>query len=111
MLDRNMEKAIRPPSLGFARDEFRRPPQGYYRQRREWLVDKAGRKRIRHLNEIVLLCGAAVGWLYVIVNGRRQREPMVVVKKHFLFYPEYSHGVWREGRAGNPRLQRRDAAK
>jgi len=65
-------------------------------------VDNGHRKRVWHVIEVVLLCGAAAGWLYVIVNGRRQKEPMVAVKKHFLFYPEYSHGVWREGPCGQP---------
>jgi hypothetical protein len=45
---------------------------------------------------ILLVFVAAAGWLYVIVNERRQNDPMVIVRKHFVFYPEYSHGVWRE---------------
>ena len=31
------------------------------------------------------------------VNEHRQKDPLVIVKKHFLFYPEYSHGFWRQG--------------
>ncbi len=46
---------------------------------------------------ILLVFVAAAGWLYVIVNERRQNDPMAIVRKHFVFYPEYSQGVWREG--------------
>lgn len=48
---------------------------------------------------IVVLAGGA-GWLYVLYNDHRSKEPVEVVKKHFVFYPEFSHGVWRE--AGCP---------
>ncbi len=43
------------------------------------------------------MLGAAAGWLYIAVNQHRQNDPMGIVKKHFLFYPEYSHGIWHEG--------------
>jgi hypothetical protein len=46
------------------------------------------------------LVGAAV-WLYVIYAGRRAHDPVEIVKKHFVFYPEYSHGVWREAKCAN----------
>jgi hypothetical protein len=45
---------------------------------------------------ILLTLVAAAGWLYVIYNQERSNDPMEVVKKRFVFYPEYSHGVWRE---------------
>jgi len=48
----------------------------------------------------LLALGAAAGWLYVIFNEHRQNDPMGIVRRHFLFYPEYSHGVWREGSCG-----------
>ena len=45
---------------------------------------------------ILLAVGAAAGWLYVAVNQRRQNDPTGIVKRHFFFYPEYSHGAWSE---------------
>jgi hypothetical protein len=60
-------------------------------------VDKAHWRRLEYAGVAVLLCVAAAGWIYVAVNEHRQKDPVVIVKKHFLFYPEYSHGVWREG--------------
>jgi hypothetical protein len=50
---------------------------------------------------IALIAGAAAGWIYVIVNQHRQNDPLGIVKKHFLFYPEYSRGVWHEGPCPN----------
>jgi hypothetical protein len=49
----------------------------------------------------VLAFIAGAGWLYVIYNEHRSKEPMEVVKKHFIFYPEYSRGSWREGQCSN----------
>jgi hypothetical protein len=49
----------------------------------------------------LLVLGAAAGWLYVIVSEHRQNDPMGIVRKHFVFYPEYSHGVWRERKCVN----------
>jgi hypothetical protein len=49
---------------------------------------------------ILLMLVAAGGWLYVTYNGYRANNPTEIVKKHFVFYPEYSHGVWREGSCG-----------
>ncbi len=43
-----------------------------------------------------MVLAAVAGWAYVAVNVHRQKDPVVIVKKHFLFYPEYSHGVWTE---------------
>jgi len=45
----------------------------------------------------VLVFAAGAGWLYVIYNEHRSKQPLEVVRKHFIFYPEYSHGSWREG--------------
>jgi len=57
--------------------------------------------RFKHAFLIVLVFVAAAGWLYVIVNEHRQNDPMGIVRKHFVFYPEYSHGVWREAKCIN----------
>ena len=54
----------------------------------------------RHFKNVaLLLCVifAGAGWLYVIYNQHRSNEPVEIVKKHFVFYREYSQGVWREG--------------
>jgi len=50
----------------------------------------------KHAFLILLTLVAVAGWLYVIYKEERSNEPMEIVKKHFVFYPEYSHGVWRE---------------
>jgi len=47
---------------------------------------------------ILLTAISVAGWLYVLYNQRRSNDPMEIIKKHFIFYPEYSHGVWREAR-------------
>ena len=60
-------------------------------------VDKAHWRRLEYAGTVVLLCAAAAGWIYVAVNEHRQKDPVVIVEKHFLFYPEYSHGIWRQG--------------
>ena len=52
--------------------------------------------RLKHAGLILLTLVAAAGWLYVIYNEKRSNDPMEIVKKHFVFYPAYSHGVWRE---------------
>lgn len=57
---------------------------------------------------ILLTLVAAAGWLYVIYNQRKSNEPVEIVQKHFVFYPEYSHGVWHEGpcaRAGGEKCR------
>jgi hypothetical protein len=60
-------------------------------------VEKAHWRRIvEYAGAAVLLCAAAAGWIYVAVNEHRQKDPVVIVKKHFMFYQEYSHGIWRE---------------
>ncbi len=43
-----------------------------------------------------LVVASAAGWLYVIYNQNRAKDPLEVVRKHFVFYPDYSHGVWHE---------------
>jgi hypothetical protein len=49
----------------------------------------------------VLVFAAGAGWLYVIYNEHRSKQPLEVVRKHFIFYPEYSHGSWREGQCAD----------
>jgi hypothetical protein len=60
-------------------------------------MEKASWDRFKHAFLVLLVFVAAAGWLYVIVNDRRQNDPIQIVRKRFVFYPEYSHGVWREG--------------
>jgi hypothetical protein len=45
-----------------------------------------------------VLSGA--GWWFLIYEGNRAKDPLEIVRKHFVFYPEYSHGVWRDGPCG-----------
>lgn len=45
----------------------------------------------------VLAAAAASGWLYVIYVDHRSKEPIEIVRKHFVFYPEYRGGTWSEG--------------
>src|SRR5579863_3637360 len=54
------------------------------------------RRHFKSIFLILVVVASGLGWLYIFVNGRRQNEPMQVVKNHFAFYPDYSHGVWRE---------------
>jgi hypothetical protein len=51
---------------------------------------------LKNVSLLVLAVVAAAGWLYVLYNGKQANSPVQIVKKHFVFYPEYSHGVWRE---------------
>ena len=55
---------------------------------------------------ILLTLGAAAGWFYIIYKGRRANDPMEIVKKHFVFYPPYSHGTWRETECRNADTQK-----
>ena len=57
--------------------------------------------RFKNASLISCLVIAAAGWGYVIYNEHRSKEPVEIVKKHFVFYPEYAHGVWREGVCSN----------
>jgi len=56
---------------------------------------------LKHAPLILCVLLAAAGWLYVIYNEHRSNDPMEIVKKHFVFYPEYSRGAWREGQCLN----------
>jgi hypothetical protein len=49
-------------------------------------------------NAVLILLGVAgvAGWLALIYIQHRANQPIEIVKKHFVFYPEYSHGTWRE---------------
>jgi hypothetical protein len=44
------------------------------------------------------MLGALGGWGYVIYNQHRSRDPLEIVRKHFVFYPPYSHGIWGKTR-------------
>jgi hypothetical protein len=55
------------------------------------------RQRFKNALLILLVLVAAAGWLYVAYNEHRASDPTEIVKKQFVFYPEYSHGAWREG--------------
>jgi hypothetical protein len=62
-----------------------------------------------HIRRAILtLCVAvaAAGWLYVIYNERRSHDPTEIVKKHFVFYPDYSHGSWHEGQCADARKEK-----
>jgi hypothetical protein len=43
---------------------------------------------------VAVLAGA--GWAWVIHIRNLANSPTEVVKRHFVFYPEYSHGTWQE---------------
>jgi hypothetical protein len=55
----------------------------------------------KHTGLVLLTLAAIAGWLFVVYIQNRSREPMEIVKKHFVFYPEYSHGTWREAPCGD----------
>jgi hypothetical protein len=58
-------------------------------------------QRFKNALLILLVVVAAAGWMYVIYNAHRANDPTEIVRKHFVFYPEYSLGVWREGGCAN----------
>lgn len=50
----------------------------------------------------VIACAlSAAGWWFLIYQGNRAKDPLEIVRRHFVFYPEYSHGVWREAPCGD----------
>lgn len=57
--------------------------------------------RLKQCVLILAAFAAAAGWLYVIYSEKRANDPIEIVKKHFVFYPEYSHGVWKESQCAN----------
>jgi hypothetical protein len=64
-------------------------------------MQEAFGRRFKHICLVLLALVAAAGWFYVIYNEDRAKKPVEIVKKHFVFYSEYSHGVWREGPCPN----------
>jgi len=40
------------------------------------------------------ILAAGGGWGYVVYNQHQSHDPLEIVRKHFVFYPEYSHGIW-----------------
>jgi hypothetical protein len=51
---------------------------------------------------LVVVC--AVGWGALLLVQHRAKDPVEVVRKHFVFYPEYRSGRWSESAcAGNER--------
>jgi hypothetical protein len=58
-------------------------------------------RHFKHAFLVLLTLAGVAGWLLVIYAQNRSHEPMEIVKKHFAFYPEYQHGVWREGPCAN----------
>jgi hypothetical protein len=51
---------------------------------------------------------AAAGWVYILYTQNRANNPLEIVRKHFVFYPDYSRGVWREekcSQAGRAKCQ------
>lgn len=54
----------------------------------------------RHLKTVgfaAVCLVSAVVWCLLIYQSNRAKDPLEIVRRHFLFYPEYSHGVWRDG--------------
>ena|SRR5271165_1662831 len=64
-------------------------------------MQKSSWRRLEYGSLTLLVVAAAAGWLYVIYNQHRANDPVEIVKKHFVFYPEYSHGVWRQGQCAH----------
>ncbi len=57
---------------------------------------------------LVVACG--VGWAALAWIQHRAKDPVAVVREHFVFYPEYRNGAWSKGAcAASERA--RDAAK
>jgi hypothetical protein len=56
---------------------------------------------LKNISLAVLAFAAGAGWLYVIYNEHRSKQPLEIVRKHFVFYLEYAHGSWREGQCSS----------
>ncbi len=44
-----------------------------------------------------LVAACALGWGAVAWIQHQAKDPVAVVRKHFVFYPEYRGGAWSEG--------------
>jgi len=64
-------------------------------------IPRSSGEGFKNASFILFALVAAAGWSYVIYGNHRANDPIEIVKKHFVFYPEYSHGIWREGRCSN----------
>ena len=51
---------------------------------------------VKHGFLILLGSAAVAAWLVLMYLDHRANQPVEIVKKHFVFYPEYSHGVWND---------------
>jgi len=47
---------------------------------------------------VALMVAALAGWGVLFYLQKQESDPEVIVRKHFLFYSEYSHGVWHEAK-------------
>ena len=68
------------------------------------------KQKIEYGLTILVLLAAGAGWLYIAINQRQQNDPVGIVKKHFLFYPQYAHGAWHESPCAPSPTQAGDAA-
>ena len=64
-------------------------------------MQKSAWQLLKNIFLSVLAFAAGASWLYVIYNEHRSKQPMEIVRKHFIFYPEYARGSWREGQCSN----------
>jgi hypothetical protein len=55
-------------------------------------------------NVLLILLGAAAlaGWGILLYIEHRANQPVEIVRKHFIFYPDYSHGTWRDTSCAGP---------
>jgi hypothetical protein len=45
----------------------------------------------------VLVVGGGIGWAGLAWFQHKAKDPIAIVRDHYVFYPEYRHGVWTEG--------------
>jgi hypothetical protein len=44
-----------------------------------------------------LVIAGGIGWAALACVQHKAKDPIEVVRKHYVFYPEYRGGVWSEG--------------
>jgi hypothetical protein len=57
-----------------------------------------------------VVAACAVGWAAVAWMQHRARDPIAVVRGHFIFYPEYRAGTWRKTACADARAGCTDVA-
>jgi hypothetical protein len=63
-------------------------------------MPKSSWDALKNASLTLLALLALAGWVYSIYNEHRANDPLEIVRRHFIFYAEYSHGAWQERPCG-----------